>query len=760
MNAKNAPAKTPKSQHLDCANALRLPASIETPRIEVTEWGGRLPGQDYFPMYLGNGRDAMLINLMGSGEMHWERQMRSSSPLTRLLNTEWFKADRRDYAHSRLVYGQLMPFVDFSSGPMLRGDAVVPRDVKQFFDPKTATVTTFIRQLDNRTSEPLELRSQTFLTHDGMLVQTVHCLEAPSEGVQYVFTMGEPGPDYQNAKVPLIKPDNARFEPDGDNANLLCYSSTWAQGRTAGFSLVGGVEVEDLRMMRQDLPPCVQADQVTRRFHKGSTVWRVLSLQDSREGDDPDFLCERLLKRIEEEGIQGIHNAHCAQWAEYFSTSSVELPDPAAQYLYEVSRYVVKANLHPCGFLPMGTLPYLWQGAMFWDASFGHQALLGCGNLAEARSITGHFASLESHGRALAEKLGSSGIRIEWTVNLFDFSKYDPPMLQVHNNAVWARAFMLNSAYSGEPMEASSLGFIRELLLFLIDRLVEKGSDPAEAPIIGIDESHSDPKPNDTWTVAVCLRALEEFQEICQNRGIDTDIPKIEEAQARLRSLLLKNTDDRNVLQSFTGGAVPNWGSLVFDLYPDAPQALPTLAKMSENYCEEFDLFNFHGQNRYAERAFPWSNNWVARCLARMQRREALQFWLHNTRSTNIFGGVPERVYYHGENYINWCMTCHAAQVWAMNAMLADFQDGTLTLLGGIDPTIWTDIAFEGIRTAGGLSISLRMENCKITKLVIESSGSEPISVQINAPHLGAKNTFILSPGRNQITHPMGIPLA
>lgn len=728
------------------------PASVKTPRIEQTEWGSRLPDRPYFPMPLGNGVDAMMINLSGSGEMHWERPLRSSNPLTRLLNTEWYRADRRDHSCSDSVYGQLMPFVDFSASPMIRGDFMVPREVKQFFDPRTATLTTFFSQLDNRTEEPLELRIHTFLTHDGVLVQSARCITAPRVGAQYSFTMSEPGPDYQNVRIPIARPADTRFEQNPEDPNLVDYSSTWEQGRAVGFSLVGGVAVTEVKKGADRLPPCRQVDQFTAIFHTGDTVWRAMAIQDDREGGDPSRRCAELLKKIRSVGVEGLHSEHCAAWEEYFSTSSVTLPDPAAQFLYDVSRYIVKANLHPCGFLPMGNFPYLWQGAMFWDASFGHQMLLGCGNFAEAASITRHFISLEKHGRALAERMNSQGIRIEWTVNLFDFSTYDPPLLQIHNNAVWAWAFLLEYRYTGNIPDQKTLGFVRELLLFLVDRLVQRDACGPEEPIVGIDESYRDPKPNDTWSIAVCLKALTEYSSLCAESGMDPDIADSEAACDRLRLLLAGNADAEGILQSFSGGKLPHWGSLVFDLYPDAPEAAPTLAKMSRNYYPEFDLFNFHGLTRYAERAFPWSNNWAARCLARIRRPEALHYWLNNTRSTNIFGGVPERVYYHGENYINWCMTAHAAQVWAMNAMLVDFRDGVLTLLGGIDTKIWRDLEFENIRTERGLSVSLRMESGKISCLSIASSSRNPRTLTLSIPAISLEKEIFLAEGTSSLT--------
>jgi hypothetical protein len=745
--AQNHPTERPAAR----APGLRLPDVLTPPELEMTEWGGRLPKQRYFPLYMGNGRDAMLINIMGAGDGHWERPIRSANPLSRLLNNGWYRADRRAFADSDLVYGQLVPFVEFSAGPLMRGEQVVPRELRQYFDPRTATLTTFFGQQDNRTEQWLRYRSQTWLTAEGLLVQTVTFLEVPECGVQFLFTMGEPSPDYQNAKVPFVRPDDAEFLPER-GGQLIRYRSRWEQGTAAGFSLLGGASVDRVREITYTRPASREVEQITALCGVGETVWRILSVQDTKEGENAAGLCQKALERIEQLGIGGLREAHCEEWAAYFDTCEVNLPDPTAQYLYEVSRYVIKANLHPCGFLPMGNLPSHWQGAMFWDASFGHQALAGCGNLTEAASIGNHFLSLEDAGRKRAASFGSPGIRIEWTVNLFDFSKYNPPCRQIHNNAVWAHCFFVLADHEAKRLDARTLAFVRDLLVFLVDQLLpEEGQVD---PLIGIDESYSDPKPNDTWSIAVTLKALEDYEAYCRSHDLPTQIPRLTEAITHLRRLLAGNVDADGILQSFTGGKVPHWGSLVFDLFPDSEAALPTLAKMSQYYCPEFHLFNFHGLNRYAERAFPWANNWVARSLARMGRPEALHYWLNNTRSTNAFGGVPERVFYHGENYIDWCMTGHASQVWAMNAMLADFRNDSLTLLGGIDPGLWHTLSFKNLHSGGGLTVSLVLEAGTLHSLRINNLSEDSRRVTIVAPHHQFCDTVLLAPGENEIIVP------
>lgn len=735
------------SDGVDC-NQLLLPKVIDSPRIELTEWGGRLVDRPYFPAYLANGRDGMLINLLGSGEAHWSSNMRSCYPLPRQLNTSWYRSDRRVFEGCDLQYGHLLPFVDFSAAPVLRGDVLVPRDVRQYFDPLTATVTTLFEQVDNRTMQLLKLRIHTFLTREGLLIQTIDFIEVPDCGVCYMFTMGEPGADYLNAQVPFVKPMNPEFREDVDK-NLLRYAGSWEQGRAVGFSLVGGVAIHKVIRREEKHPAFREASQCTDLCYKGDRIWRAIAIQDDYEGCDPALSCNRLLQEAQGLGPDKLWERHCEKWKSYFSSSTVVLPDQSAQFLYNVSRYLIKANLHPDGFLPMGILPYQWQGVAFWDGWFAQQAFLSCGNVGEGGAILDHFLKMQEQGRVLAQEHDSPGARIEWTTGLNEMNRYAEPNLQIHNNAAWAYAIFDHENYTGIDISQEKLKFAKSLLLFVIDRVLS--GRHGQNAFTGVDESENDPKPNDSWTLAITLKALESYGRYCKRKGLLQKIDELDRHVAQLQELLEANTDADGILQSFSGGSLPHWGSLIFDLYPSARQALPTIAAMSLNYNEEKDLFNFHGVNRYAERSFPWANNWVARCLARMSRSEALHYWLNNTRSTNMFGGIPERVYYHGELYINWFMSGHASLVWAMNGMLTNYEDGILYALGGIDLGVWKDISFENLAAGGGFKVSLKVVNRKAVSLEVESEQKQEVSIRILSDGLGIDDVVSIRSGKNKI---------
>lgn len=730
---------------------LRLPRNAAAPKFDGSVWGGRFPDRRYYPFYLANGRDAALINISGSGDGHWERAPYSADALSKLHAIGWYKADRRQLRPDTGVYGPLVCLGEFTACPRLHHEYIVPRDVRQYFDPKSATLTTFFTQADDRTDEKLELRIETYMCSRGLLIQEVEVLNAPPCGLSYAFSLSTASPGYQNHTRPLTVADTCEFQTSATGTEAVM-TSHWEGLNAVAFSFVGGAEVYSTQ--RRSLPNLgyEEVEQTIAPVPSGARFWRAVCFQDDREGGNPATACAELIRELKIHGIQAIREKHLLEWDEYFSKSRVELPDAAAQYLYEVSRYMLKANHHPQGFQPVGLLPYQWQGAMFWDATYVQESYLGCGNVCEARAISRQIGSLLPEGRKLAAEMGNAGARIEWTNNLNSFTQYDPPSRQFHNNAAWAKSFSLVGEYMAERPSAEELNAIEDMLRFLIEEFERHSSASGHDAFVGIDESIEDPKPYDTWTVATLLKALELYFSLCKRHGFD---PAFSYSVAeRLEQILTENVDEAGVLQSFRGGRLPHWGSLIFDMFPDHPATLPTISRMAENYDEERDLFNFHGLNRYAEKTFPWATYTVSRCLAKNGRPESLTYFLHNLNHVNYFGGISERIFYHGEHYIEWFSTAHAALVLAMNTMLATEVKGRLRLLGGIDFERWHSLCFEGLHTGDGWSVSLEVKKGEVKKCIVHNLRRESRPLIVEIPHLGLSHTQVAEPGANVITFP------
>jgi hypothetical protein len=98
-------------------------------------------------------------------------------------------------------------------------------------------------------------------------------------------------------------------------------------------------------------------------------------------------------------------------------------------------------------------------------------------------------------------------------------------------------------------------------------------------------------------------------------------------------------------------------------------------------------------------------------------------------------------------------MTGHASQVWAMNAILADFRNDTLTLLGGIDREIWDTLTFDRIHVGNGLAVSLKLEAGIIQSLQIQNFSKRRLELTVRAPHHDFEQKLVLESGLHQVVN-------
>lgn len=698
-------------------------------KIHSTPRGACFPGQPYFPVYLGNGVDAALINLLGSGDAWWE-QVDHGAPLPLQRSPGWFKSDRRVRRGTDLVYGILFPLFEFASAPWLNGDRAVPKNCSQVFDPRTATVTTGYEQRDHDTGEWMKARVTTFLTRAHVLVERYEVLAAPREGVAFHFVLNSPSEPHLRIYERPVTMDRAALRVDPRHS-WMAYDYA-IEGHRGGARSWCDVACEAGEASRRAGKTFVHGWLRTRALRRGEAFTRYLAAVDHLDERDWRGALARTMNACRRLGYARLRARHGAEWKAYFDTCRVEVPDPRLSHVYDVSRYLLKANLDPSGFLPIGNFSYLWQGAMFWDAGFAVLAWLGAGNLAEARRALTHLRVYLPEARRLARRRGLRGARLEWTVERDRFTRYPFFVTQVHNNAFWAHVIAAYAAHAGDRRFLQEMfPLMEELLEFVVDGFLEKRGDHLIVRRCeGVDESMSREKVNDTWTCAVTLRALMDYREAARRLGRPPRIETLDEIIPALRRGLDRNVDRAGVLQSFQGGKIPHWGSLVFDLFPRHRALKPTLRKMMENRDPVSGGYNFHGLNRYAEKSFPWASYWAARILTRAGDLRAGKILQATARSVNFFGGIPERVYYHGEFFKHWCMTCHAAMAWAVHGMLANADGQTLRVLGGA-PRAWRDVRFAGIHAGEGLIVSGRVRGGRLRELRVENLHASPREVAL-----------------------------
>lgn len=713
-------------------------------RIESNEFGSRLPDCKYFPMYLANGVDAMLINVLGSGDC--QPDLDFSQPIGALRSTGWYKSNRRVFGQTAIVYGNMLPWLEFGYCPRLNNDYVVPKNLRQFFDPRTATLTTFFDRTDEFTSETLKLKITTFLAHDHVLVQRIEVLAAPASGVSFSFAV------YSPANCTELETSKAVFQMDRVQADFdtawqfLRYSFEYDQFKGQARSWLDVPCQPQIRT--NPVFKTVQAYTTTKSLHAGQCVTRYLAVVDNVDNPRFESEIERIYNEYKNSGYSAVLNRHRSLWGSYFETSGIKLPDPAAQFIYDVSRYVLKAVHGPSGFQPVGLLPYIWQGVMFWDACFVVEALLGSGNSREANEVLECVASHLPRARELSNRFGGRGARLEWTVTEEEFTPYPGLVTQFHNNADWVHAAYQTFAYTGDKrILAERIQLMEEFLLFLVDFCLEtKGDHVTICKCEGIDESVTNAKTNDTWTAAIMLKSLIEYRRALKILERASRIPEIDKIIAQLETGLQKNVDANNVMQSFQGGQNPHWGSLIFDLFPAHASLSATMQKMMASYDPQMDLYDFRNVVRASNKAFPWTTFWAARIFSRIGDSRAHLLLNNGLKCSNVFGGIPERVYYHGELYIEWFSTAHAAMIWAINGMLANAENDVLRIFSGIDFDSWPDISFAGIYAGSGLKVSAELKNKSLFSLKV--TNLEPQKRQVTYIFRDSKKSVVLDPNR------------
>ncbi len=716
-------------------------------RIETTRWGSCLPYQPYFPLYLANGVDGMFINILGSGDA-WFEQCDYGAPLPLQRPPGWFKSDRRTHRDTYLVYGTMFPLFEFASCPFLNGDLAVPRNGKQYFDPQKATLTTFYDQKDNETEEWMQVRVTTFLTKDHVLVEHYDFLATPRSGAGIVFFLNSPSPTHLDLYKRPVKMDRVSLRADKAKS-LLSYDYAIEKYR-GGVRSWFDCEAADASAQEKRKDVFAYGRMRTRMFHKGESFTRYLVAIDNEDATDHRAALHRTLADCRKRGYQRIRDRHQKEWLDYFADSRVDIPDPAAKFTYDFGRYLIRANLHPSGFLPMGITPHLWQGCMFWDSCFAIEALIGSGHIEEARHALEHLRVYMPRARAYAKSYKARGARLEWTVEREKFTRYPFVVTQVHNNAMWANTILRFYTHTGDrTFLRRHIDIVEEFLLFLHDFILEdRGDHYVVGKCEGVDESVSNEKTNDTWTCAIFLKALTEYRDAAFVLKRKPFLDSLDLVISKLRRGLDRNVDKRGVMQSFAGGRLPHWGSLIFDLFPEHPAHKPTLRKMMENYDPEMKLYNFHGVTRYAEKSFPWATCWAARCFSRIGDPTALKLVQNALASTNFFGGIPERVWYHGEFYNHYTITCSASMVWAVNGMLANISTGTLRILSGTGKA-WQDVRFKGIHAGDGLVVSAEVKKGRIKRLEIANLSRQTRRVRCMLGETGISERLVLKPGRN-----------
>ncbi len=710
--------------------------------LVANEYGACFPERPYFPLLAANGTDGILLGLTGASDEVGNIPYSTQLPFH--CNIGWYKTARKDYDYNDRAYGTAPCLANLPTVPVIGKEKTSLRATEQFFCPENRVLTTVFTMFESRGTAPAKVKVASFMTDEHLLVEHYEILQAPENGIRFEFKLG---PAVQNTLYDIcVRPEQVEFNKLTGAGTGFKYAYHYKSpeihdGAAAVWSDNDGSEY---------LPPVKPVyDRKNYSLHtiitpvipENSSVTRYTAVVDSNDVTDFHQEIERLAAKTRAAGYNEIFREHVAARKKYFGAATVKLPEPDLEYLYNFSRYLLDATFEQkSGFMPMGIMPMNWHNAMFWDSWFASMAWLGNNNRDYSARISLFFLGKLEEAKELARKLGKSGARFGWTTGREHFDLRQESIVQFHNNAVIAIQCLQVYQANGD------LDFLRKIidvpeqsLLFLCEALIRFDDDRAYlAECSGIDESTHDLKVTDTWTTATFIKASKMYMEACRDLGRKPFRNDLEAICGMLNDALNRNVDEQGVLQSFEGGRIPHWGSLVFNLFPNHPAIRKTVEAMSR-YDRELDSWNSHGVMTYLERLFTWTEFWIARILGEQEDAEGWTRLKKCAKFTGCFGSIPERIFYRGEPVKHYFMTSHSCFVWAIHSLLLSRKGKRLAVLTNL-PETWKDAAFRNLTTPDGLQVSAKMRNGIIEELEIVNR------------HRQSREISLVVPGRNVST--------
>ena len=331
----------------------------------------------YYPYLLANGNDAVLLNFCGAmmtgltGHIHAERHQGSVCA--------WYKQEHRRKG------GRIPPVIIAGYQVIVDGEVCEVTSFQQEFDCKRAV----LKSCSGFRCDT-HVKLESFLTDSGILVYEMEVTGTKAETLSVIFFILEPN-SYNGTFAPGCEKAKMSFAARDNGADFTYDFECGIKGRGSfETDRTDGIACENAGK----IAPGVRFDGV-RPGWKGTMYTRCADLGQELPEITPDLKIR-----------------HIASWRDYFSKSSILLPDPDIQYAYELGRYLMRAYQHRDGAITCGMLPHMWAGGQCCpcDAGIAMLALLMNNDLSEARKYLQFYLDRYEAGEKLTVELGVKGV--------------------------------------------------------------------------------------------------------------------------------------------------------------------------------------------------------------------------------------------------------------------------------------------------------------------------------------------------------------
>lgn len=684
--------------------------------------------KNYYHCFLGNGTDAVLVGPTGS----------MTADKFSVDRGNWYKSDRY-YPEDKLV---------MVAGRFPLDKKLEHAEGSGWYDAAPHGRTWYFI-LDGEKRLELQATDQQFVPQEGTLYTKV----------DYGTVKGEVETWLHATKSVLI--ERYTFDKDVDFQAWIgagvwvddvwdtdpFYSVNMAEDAPEGHYDLG--ETKGVMALRlQPSPTAFGKDGRDRWVSvRGKTITKYFLISDNRQG----ALDTKLVDDIIATGYDMLRAEHLAFWKDYFSVSSISIPDAQFQYFYDASMYHFKAMQNTVsGGIPVNNLRRTWSSHIFWDSYFLQRALLEANHKHEALEGCRFFQRTLGHAeRHAREEFGSEGLKWDWEITHDGRKAYGTLLhmkYQVHNNGSYANEIMGYYQYTQDKEYlAEFYPILRGLATFFMKSIVEKTERGYEIGyLVGVHESPVKVR-NDGINLTGTIAILRHCADAAEILGLGDDFTR--ECQTVADALMktmdslyngqyFKASDDQEYINMSSIGPIFPMGVIK----PMDARAIST----ADAYMERYDgRLIGHGNSNSG---FPWSAGVLGAILAWQQRGDLVWEVIQAARPTICtFGGMTE-VMEDGDWNMQYFGTAQGAVCIALHQMLLQVQNGHIELFPAL-PSAWETASFENL-LAEGFSVTAKWEKDSVECTLRNDAnvplrreifyGKQPITVEL-AP--GAERT-------------------
>jgi len=517
-----------------------------------------------------------------------------------------------------------------------------------------------------------------------------------------------------------------------------------------GYKAAEFGEAEGMTWMVQEAALGLKYAVVVAGKRAGEETQLAVAITSNRAGDDPLAVGKQRVREALDAGFDALLDAHLKWWGDFWSISSVTIPDPRLQRHYNLVKYFYGAASRPdAPPIPLqgvwtrddGNLPP-WKGDFHHDLNtqMTYLAYHTAGLVDQGLSfIRYNWELLPTYREFARDFYGVEGAAMPGVATLAGqptagWSQY----ALSPTNALWVgQSFYLHWRYTmdREFLETRAYPWLSEIATGIVNLLEEKNGK-LYLPLSSSPEIHNNSlrawlEPNSNYDLSLMHWTFDALAEMAEELGKTDEARRWRDVRGKLDDLLV---DDENVLM-FAKGEPFNVShrhhSHTMAIHPLATLHIEGSDRDRAIVDATLDRMNKKGTQAWCGYSF----SWFSCILARAGRaEEALKYLVDYERAFILRNGFHVNgdqigAGLSGFRYRPFTLEGNFLAMEAVHDMLLQSWGGRVRVFPAVSDK-WPDVSFDDLRAEGGFRLSAVRKGGRTVHVEITSTVDAPLRLK------------------------------